>query len=255
MNKISAVIITYNASETIVQCLEAVSKVADEIIVVDNFSTDNTVELCKAKNTLVFLQPWLGYGPQKNSGISKATNNFILSIDADEVLDSVLIKHILSEKQKGLSGTYAIRFRHFYYTGFAKYGAEGNEYKTRLFDKRTVTWNNNEVHESLILPAGTVPVKLSGTIEHYSYKSIAYHVSKANTYTTKSAVELHKKNKTNYLFKMIFSPPVNFFTVYFLRLGFLDGVNGLVRAIFIAHAAFLKNAKLWEIIKNEKSQH
>lgn len=254
MDKISAVIITYNASETIVQCLEAVSKVADEIIVVDNFSTDATVDLCRAKNATVFLQQWLGYGPQKNFGITKAANNYILSIDADEVPDAALIKNIIVQKQQGLNGTYAMLFRHFYYTGFAKYGAEGNEYKTRLFDKRTVNWNNNEVHESLVLPADTVPLKLPGSIEHYSYPSIAYHVTKANSYTTKSAIDLHKKNKANYLFKMIFSPPVNFFTAYFLRLGFLDGVNGLIRAVFIAHAAFLKNAKLWEIIKNEKSK-
>lgn len=254
MDQISAVIITYNASETISRCLDALNQVADEVIVVDRFSTDETVELCRQKNATVYSQEWLGFGPQKNYGISKTRYNFILSIDADEIPDKTLVQSILTEKQKGLHGTYALLFKHFYYTGFIKHGAEGVGYKTRLFDKRFIKWDDKEVHENLILPAGSSPAKLKGFIEHYSYKSITYHITKANNYTTQSAVELHKKGKTNYLFKMIFSPPVNFFAAYFLKGGFLDGVNGLILAVFNAHAGFVKNAKLWELIQNEKNK-
>ena len=164
-----------------------------------------------------------------------------------------MIQAILNEKQKGLNGTYALLFKHFYYTGFIKYGDEGYGYKARLFDKRIIQWDQKEVHESLILPVGTTTVKLKGYIEHYSYKSITYHIAKANIYTTQSAIELHKKGKKNYLLKMIFSPPVNFFVSYFLKRGFLDGVNGLIVAVFNAHASFIKNAKLWELIKKQKN--
>mgnify|MGYP002361652820 FL=1 len=254
MDQISAVVITYNASETISRCLDALNQVADEIIVVDSMSTDNTAALCSEKHATVFAQPWLGFGPQKNFGISKARYNYILSIDADEILDNALIQSILAEKQKGLNGLYALQFRHFYYTDFIMHGAEGIGYKNRLFDKRIISWDQKEVHETLMIPAGTTVKKLKGFIDHYSYKSIAYHVTKANSYTTQSALELHKKGKTNYLFKMIFSPPVNFFMNYFIRGGFLDGVNGLIVAVFNAHAGFVKNAKLWELIRNEKNK-
>jgi glycosyltransferase involved in cell wall biosynthesis len=252
MDHISAVIITHNAAETISKCLDALNQVADEVIVVDSLSTDDTVALCKAKGATVFSQQWLGFGPQKNFGISKTKYNYILSIDADEILDAVLIQSILTEKKHGLKNIYALLFKHFYYTTFIMHGAEGVGYKKRLFDKRIIKWDDKEVHESLILPPGSLITELKGFIEHYSYKSIAYHVTKANSYTTQSAIELHKKGKTNYLFKMIFSPPVNFFVNYFLRGGFLDGVNGLIVAVFNSHAGFLKNAKLWEIIKNEE---
>ena len=252
MDQISAVIITHNAAETISKCLDALNQVADEVIVVDSLSTDHTVALCKEKGATVFSQQWLGFGPQKNFGISKTKYNYILSIDADEIADATLIQSILAEKQKGLNGVYALLFKHFYYTTFIMHGAEGVGYKKRLFDKRIIKWDEKEVHESLILPAGSFIIELKGFIEHYSYKSITYHVTKANNYTTQSALELHKRGKKNHLFKMIFSPPVNFFVNYFLRGGFLDGVNGLIVAVFNAHAGFLKNAKLWEIIKNEE---
>jgi glycosyltransferase involved in cell wall biosynthesis len=252
MDNISAVIITFNAAETISRCLDALNMVADEVIVVDSFSTDNTVELCRQKNATVFSNQWPGFGPQKNFGISKTKYNFILSIDADEIPNPVLIQSILDEKRKGLKGTYALLFKHYYYNSFINHGAEGNGYKTRIFDKRIIQWDQKEVHESLILPERSSPVKLKGYIEHYSYKSIAYHITKANSYTTQSAIELYKKGKRNYLFKMIFSPPVNFFVTYFLKRGFLDGVNGLVVAVFNAHASFIKNAKLWELIKNQE---
>ena len=254
MDQISAVIITYNAGETITRCLETLNQVADEVIVIDCMSTDNTVALCREKNATVFLQQWLGFGPQKNFGISKTRYNYILSVDADEILDATLIQSIISEKQKGLNGIYAFLFKHFYYNTFIRYGAEGIGYKKRMFDKRIIKWDDKEVHENLILPAHSKIIELKGFIEHYSYKSISHHITKANTYTTQSALELHKKNKKNYLFKMIFSPPVNFFVNYFLKGGFLDGINGLIVAVFNAHAGFVKNAKLWEIIKNEEEK-
>lgn len=98
MDKISAVVITYNASATIGNCIDALKKVSDEIIVIDSFSTDSTAEICRQKGIVFHQQKWLGYGPQKNLGISIASNNYILSLDADEIISDELAASIIKEK-------------------------------------------------------------------------------------------------------------------------------------------------------------
>ncbi|MEO5783736.1 MAG: glycosyltransferase family 2 protein, partial [Ginsengibacter sp.] len=123
MDKISAVLITKNASATIGKCIDALQKVSDEIIIIDSFSTDNTADICKQKNINFYQQSWPGFGPQKNFGISKASCNYILSIDADEIISDELAASINAEKNKGLTGLYSILFLHHYYFAFAKHGA------------------------------------------------------------------------------------------------------------------------------------
>jgi glycosyltransferase involved in cell wall biosynthesis len=252
MDKISAVIITHNASATIGKCIDALQKVSDEIIVIDSFSTDDTADICKQKNIKFYQQSWLGFGPQKNFGISKTTFNYILSIDADEIISDELAASISEEKNKGLTGLYSLLFIHHYYFAFAKYGASKPDKKTRLFDKNNVRWNDSEVHEALIIPEGEKIKQLQGYLFHYSYSSISHQINKINNYTTLGAQQLFKKEKKHFLLKMIFSPPVNFFLNYFIRLGFLDGVHGFVLASFAAHESFVKYAKLWELHANEK---
>lgn len=254
MDKISAVIITYNAAATIGDCIDALKKVSDEIIVIDSFSTDTTPQICLEKKVVFYLQSWLGYGPQKNFGISKSQYDYILSVDADEIVSDELAASILKEKQKGLTGIYGISHLNYYYTGFVKHGADTPTPKVRLFNKTQVRWNDKEVHEGIIVPEGEKIKKLEGYFYHYSYPSIAYHIQKANTYTTLSAQELNKKGRKNYLFKMIFSPPINFFISYIIRLGFLDGTKGFIVAKFSAHGSFVKYAKLWELHHKKKDK-
>ncbi len=253
MEKISAVIITYNAAATIGDCLDALEKVSDEIIVVDSFSSDNTAEICKQKGIKIFQQRWLGYGPQKNFGISKASYNYILSVDADEIVSDELAASILKEKQAGLQGQYGLSHLNYYYNGFVKHGTDTPTPKVRLFNKTQVKWNDKEVHEGIVLPEGEKIKKLDGYFLHYSYPSIFYHIQKANNYTTLSAEELNKRGKKNYLLKIIFSPPINFFISYIIRLGFLDGTKGFILAKFSAHGSFVKYAKLWEIHNKQKT--
>ncbi len=252
MDKISAVVITNNASATIGNCIDAVKKVSDEIIVIDSFSTDNTAEICKEKKVVFHQQEWLGYGPQKNLGISIATNNYILSLDADEIISDELAASIIKEKNTGLAGLYSLPFVHYYYIDFIKHGVSRPETKVRLFNRNEVRWNEREVHESLIIPKTEKIKQLRGYLLHYSYRSITHQIEKINNYTTLGAKELYKKGKKHFLLKMIFGPPVNFIVNYFIRLGFLDGVHGFVLSSFAAHESFVKYAKLWEIEKKEK---
>ena len=252
MDKISAVIITYNACATIGKCIDALQKVSDEIIVVDSFSTDDTAEICKQKNIKFYQQSWPGFGPQKNFGISKTSNDYILSIDADEIISDELAASIIAEKNKGLTGLYRLLFLHYYYFDFAKHGASRPDTKIRMFDKTKVKWNEREVHEALVIPEGEKIKQLHGYLLHYSYTSISHQIDKLNNYTSLGAKQLFKKGKKHFLLKMIFSPPTNFIINYFIRLGFLDGVHGFVLATFAAHESFVKYAKLWELQTNEK---
>lgn len=252
MDKISAIVITYNASDTIAKCIDALKKVSDEIIIIDSYSTDNTLELCRKKNITVFQQDWLGYGPQKNFGISKSSYDYILSLDADEIISDELAVSIKNEKNKGLTGVYSILFLHYYYINFIKHGVARPEVKVRLFNKNIVRWNDREVHEALIIPKEEKTKLLEGYLFHYSYRSISHQIKKINTYTSLGAKELFKKGKKHFLLKMLFGPPINFFINYFIRLGFLDGVHGFVLAKLAAHESFVKYAKLWEIETKEK---
>lgn len=252
MDKISAVVITYNASATISNCIDALKTVSDEIIVIDSFSSDNTAEICKQKEIIFFQQRWLGYGPQKNFGISKASYNYILSLDADEIISDELATSIINEKNTGLTGLYSLLFLHYYYIDFSKHGVSKPETKVRLFNKNNVRWNEREVHEALIIPKEEKIKQLRGYLLHYSYTSISHQIKKINNYTTLGAKELLKKGKKHFLLKMIFGPPINFIINYFIRLGFLDGIHGFVLASFAAHESFVKYAKLWEMEMKEK---
>jgi glycosyltransferase involved in cell wall biosynthesis len=253
MDKISAVVISYNSSSTIGNCIDALKKVSDEIIVIDSLSTDNTAEICKQKDVIFFQQSWLGFGPQKNFGINKASYNYILSIDADEIISDELATSIINEKKTGLTGIYSFLFRHFYYIDFLKHGASRPGTKIRLFNKNNVSWDEKEVHEALIIPKEENIKQLDGYLYHYTYISIAHQIIKINSYTTLGAKELLKKNKKHFLLKMIFSPAVNFIMNYFIRLGFLDGIHGFIVAKLAAHESFVKYAKLWEMETKKKS--
>ncbi len=222
MHKLSAVIITKNEEKIIEKCLAAVEKIADEIIIIDTFSTDNTIEICKKFNAKTFQLEWSGFGPQKNFGIDKASYDCILALDADEVLTSKALEEIIQLKQDGLKGVYQFKFLHYYFGKFIKHGSETPGYKKRLFDKTFVRWNNDPVHEALVFPPDYPVINLSGFIEHYSYLSIEQYIAKANYYTTAGAKDLKVRHKKNYLFKMLFSPSFVFIKSYFLKAGFLE---------------------------------
>lgn len=253
MHRISAVVITKNEERNIGKTLAALTNVADEIIIVDNFSKDNTVEICKTFAAKIFQSEWRGFGLQKNFGIQQSSCNYILALDADEVLTQQAIEEIIGLKTKGMTGVYEFPLLNFYFGKFLKHGQEYPNFKKRLFDKTIVMWNENPVHEALIIPEGCPIIKLKGHIEHYSYTTIAHYIAKSNAYTSIGAEDLKNKDKKNYLIKMIFSPPFVFFKSYFLKKGFLDGTHGFVVAIFNAYTNFLKYAKLWELYRNERA--
>jgi glycosyltransferase involved in cell wall biosynthesis len=247
MNEISAVIITKNEAHVIAATLAAAKQVADEIIIVDSGSTDETLAIAKSFGAIVISQNWLGFGPQKNIGIAAAKHQFVLGIDADEVLTPALITTIRLHKKNGLKGAYLIPFQNYYFGKFLKYGMEYPLKKIRLFDKTIIKWDDKMVHESLLIPNNTTTTELKEFIHHFSYQNIEQYILKANTYTTAGAMALHAKGKKASWVKLFLSPPFTFIQSYFLKLGLLDGKHGFIVAIFNAHTNFLKYVKLWQL--------
>lgn len=252
MHTVSAVIITHNEEKNIGRCIEALQKVAEEIIIIDSFSTDATPEICRRPGVKFLQQSWLGFGPQKNFGLQQATHNFVLALDADEVLTEKAISAINELKKNGMQHVYEFPMVSYFFGRFLRHGQEYPKYVRRLFDKTKVQWDNKLVHESLIIPPEISVVRLHAELEHYSYHTIEQYVAKANFYTTLGANELYNKRKRVYFIKLLFSPFFTFVNSCFFKLGFLDGWQGIVVAFLNAHTKFLKYIKLWELWRNKK---
>ncbi len=246
MEKITAVILTFNEEKNIDRCLRSLQKVADEIIVVDSYSTDRTKEICEAYPSVRFLQQaWLGFGPQKNWGNDQASYDYILSLDADEALSEELAAAILRVKQESLKGCYSLDRLNYYYGKFLKHGLEYPDRKPRLFNRTTARWNTSPVHEEL--DGASHPVLLNGYLHHYTYHSVTGHLEKTDRYSTLAAKGYLDRGKKPAGLKLVFSPLFTFINAYILRAGFLDGKHGLVVACMRSFGAFLKYAKHWQL--------
>ncbi len=250
MTKISAVIISCNEASRITNCLKSIQSIADEIILVDCGSKDGTQDIAKSFGAKIFQQPWLGYGEQKNLGISKASYDYILSIDCDEILDNELIAAIMQEKVLGLKGAYQFSRLNNYYGKFLMHGLEYPDHKIRLWDKRVCHWDDRLVHESLVIPPQTFVRRLNGNLLHFTFKNPRQHFAKLNRYSTESAKELYKTGKKNWRIKIITSPLFAFVNGFILRLGFLDGYIGFIVAKMNAHYTYQKYAKLHKMLQN-----
>jgi len=254
MQKITAVIITFNEEKKIAACLASLQGVADEILVLDSFSTDKTPDICRQFGVKFYQQAWAGYGQQKNDAAARAANDYILSLDADECLSSELQKSLLELKKSALKGVYRMnRLNNFY--GYNLH--HGNAYPdaaSRLYNRREVKWSLRKVHELLDVPAGIRVTHLKGDILHKSKDSIQDHIAGINKYSTLSAEVYLEQGKKGALLKLLFSPAFTFIKAYIFRLGFLDGYAGFIMAKINAQEVFLKYSKLLLLQKINK-QH
>ncbi len=237
--QISAVIITKNSGHTLRNCLESLQAVADEIIVVDSGSTDNTLDLASAYGCKIITTSWLGYGPTKNLGHHAASAPFILSMDSDEALTEALQKEILTVKHN-LSGLYGFRRLNNYCGKWIKYGAWYPDKKIRLFPKETL-WNDAASHEQLILNSKQVPLYFQNPLLHYAYNSKEELKAKTYLYAMLgAAAKKSKGSKVLAFFRMLFSPLFGFIKSYFIKLGFLDGKYGFEISSMNAFGSYLK---------------
>jgi len=248
--KLSVAIITFNEERIIEKNLNAVHDLADEIIIVDSFSTDSTKEICLKFPKVKFIkQKFLGFGKQKNLAIEQCQSEWILFLDSDEIPNEELIdsiRRIVSEPKSAFN-VYDVEFNNIFLGETLKYGGWGNIKRERLFKKGHGKYSEDIVHEAFVTTE--TKGKLQGKINHYTYKDIYHHIEKSNKYTSMMAEKMYKNGKKSNIFKILFKPLFQFFKSYFLRLGFLDGLVGYYAAATAAFYTFLKYKKLHEIYK------
>ncbi len=254
MNEISAVIITYNEERNIGRCLESLQGVADEIVVVDSFSTDKTEKICQGYGVRFIRHPFDGYMEQKNWAAAQAAYDRVLSLDADEALSEELKSSILSVKNNWQHEGYYFNRLTNYCGQWIRHLGWYPDRKLRLWDRRRGSWEGKGLHEIFLLHAGYKAGFLKGDILHYSYYSIRGHIEQVNKFTDIGADTAFKNGKEAPLGIIIFNPLWKFFRDYIIKLGFLDGYYGLVISVISAQATFLKYVKLRELIKNRDGE-
>jgi glycosyltransferase involved in cell wall biosynthesis len=252
MNKttISTIIITKNAGEHLARCLESV-KWTDEIIILDCGSEDNTIDIAKQyTDKITITDDWPGFGPQKNRALQQASNEWVLSIDADEWLPAELITEIQQTLAVPSAVAYWFKRKSEFCGKLIKYGDWRNDRVLRLFKRNLGKFSNDLVHEKLIItgPSNT----LTHAILHKSFTTLESAIHKMDHYSTLSAQMKSKNNKKSSLGKAITHALWTFIRGYFLRYGFLDGQAGLMLAISNAEGCYYRYAKLALINKNNK---
>ncbi len=244
--KLSVAIITFNEEKNIARCLQSVQAIADEILIVDSFSTDKTKEIVQGyKNIKYIEQSFLGYIEQKNFALKNASNDFILSLDADEALDEILIQNILVEKDKGfLNDAYSMNRCSNFCGKWIKYGTWYPDVKLRLFNKNMGNWGGTNPHDKVELKQNIKPTHLEGDILHYTYYTIEEMITQMNKFTTIQAQAMHQQGKRSNWIKMFINPIVAFINGFVCKAGFLNGFDGFTIAKTVAYQTHLKYAKL-----------
>jgi len=240
MVPVSVVIITKNEAEVIASCINAAKLITDDIIVVDNDSTDETTEIARKYGCRVFSESWDGYGANKNKGIAQARHNWILSIDADEIADQELIDALHGLELNDTNIAYDIAFRSYYGDKQIRFGSWGRDHHVRLFNRKLVQWSESPVHETLVLPNAIAIRKLKGHLHHYSVRDGDEFLSKANHYAQLSAGKYLINHKKPTFLKLHIAPLFHFIKNYVVFLGFLDGREGYHIAKMISKHTWLK---------------
>jgi glycosyltransferase involved in cell wall biosynthesis len=243
--KLTVTVITRNESANIDAALASVSW-ADEIIVIDAGSTDDTVAIARRYTPRVEVRAWPGFSAQKNHAATLATHDWILSIDADERVTPALAAEIRSllSSEPSARGYRVPRISH--YLGRWIRGTDWYpDYQLRLYDRRAGEWNGRRVHESVRL-ASDEPGRLTNALEHFPYRDISHHLSTIDRYTTLAAAQMHADGRTVSLAGVVLHPPFAFLRNYVLRGGFRDGGVGFIVSVLNSYYVFLKLAKAWQ---------
>jgi len=248
---LSVCIITFNEEQNIRDCLESVAWV-DEIIVVDSFSQDTTVSLCRMFTEKVYEKEWQGHVKQKNCALQYASNEWVLCIDADERVSTELREEIernLSMEGNSCDGYYFPR--HSYYLGkWINHGGWYPDYKLRLFKKSKGRWGGQDPHDKVILKGTTTQLK--GELLHFVYKNVSHQLQTVDTFSTITATALDREGDRFNLFKLLYRPSIKFFETYCIKRGFMDGLPGFIIAITSSFYVFLRYVKLWELQKQRQ---
>ncbi|MDN5200914.1 glycosyltransferase family 2 protein [Fulvivirgaceae bacterium BMA10] len=252
MIKLSVIIITLNEERNIGRCLESIQEVADEVLVVDSYSTDKTEEICRQYSVRFLQHQFDGYSQQKNWANQQAKYPHVLSLDADEVLSEELKTSILEIKNNWQYDAYYLNRVTQFCGRWIRHGGWSPDKKLRLWDNRLGKWEGDKVHETFVLQKDAKTTLLKGDLLHYSINSIDQQIGQINKFSSLKAQQDFEKGKRPSWIKICFGPPIKFLKSYIVLLGFLDGFQGFLISANSAHAKFLHYVKLRQLYKDNE---
>ena len=251
MRKLSVVIITLNEEDRLEDALKSCSGIADEIVVVDSYSTDNTCMVAENYNAVIYKNTFVDYGSQKNFALDKASNEWILNLDADERVSDRLKEEILEFKQKEIirADGFRINRKTFYLDRWIRHSGWYPDRKLRLFKKSKSKWQGR-IHEGLLLDGKTE--YMPGDILHFTYRDMTDHIDRLNRYSRMQARDIVDKKKKLLYLRAFLLPPVTFIRFYIWKMGVLDGLPGLIIALVSSWGTAMKYLKAIELKRTAK---
>lgn len=250
--KISAAIIAYNEEDRLPDTLASLEGVADEVVVIDSYSSDRTVEIARNAGARVIQNRFEDYGQQKNFAMAQAGHDWILNLDADERLSPELKRALTALREKGEPvdvTAFTIKRKTYYLGRWIRHSGWYPDRKVRLFRKEAASWQGR-VHERLNVGGAVAP--LPGDILHFTYRDIGDHVRRLERYATFQAEEIVKDGKSCLYLRLLILPSVTFFRHYLWRLGLLDGFPGLVIAMVSSWGTAMKYMKAIALKRRQK---
>ena len=236
MPPLSVVIICKNAARTVEQTVASARALTDDVVVVDSGSTDGTQAQAEGAGARIIHSDWLGYGATKNKGNKEARHDWILSLDADEVLSKELITSIGSIDWSDTAAVYTLKRLNYFGAQPIRYGEWRNDWVDRLFNRTIVEWDTAPVHENLVIPKSAEIIKLKGVLHHYTASSIEAYSKKLDHYAQLMAERYYARGKQSSPLKIYGSPVFSFLKYYLFQLGLLDKKSGW--QIAKAHALY-----------------
>jgi len=250
--KISAVIITYNEERNIGRCLDSLSGVVDEIVVVDSYSSDRTEGICHSHNAVFIKHKFAGHIEQKNWAILQASSPYILSLDADEALSKELKTSILKVKENWTHDGYYFNRLTSYCGKWIRHTSWYPSRKLRLWDSRQGKWGGINPHDRYLMNRGARNKFLKGDLLHYSYYSVSEHLLQINSFSSIMARSYYEQGRRAGFFSMTMRPTWRFIKDFIFLRGFMDGYYGYIVSVNSAQEVFLKYLKLRNIYRLEK---
>jgi glycosyltransferase involved in cell wall biosynthesis len=243
--KLTVTVITHNEAESLAGALESV-RWADETIVVDSESTDDTVAIARRFTDRVVVRPWRGYIDQKNYAASLASHEWVLSIDADERVTPELAAEVREQLTASPQHSgYDIPRVTWHLGKWIRTTDWYPDHQLRLYDRRAAKWAGRYVHEQVVVHGSTG--RLRNELQHFPYRDIAEHVETIDRYTTFAARQMHESGQRASLIQTAVHPPLAFLRNFVLKGGFRDGTTGFIISAMNAYYVFVKFAKLWEL--------
>jgi glycosyltransferase involved in cell wall biosynthesis len=252
MQTLSVVIVCKNEAGIIGKTLASLEGLTDDIIVYDNGSTDKTVAVTRQFPVKLHEGPWEGFGRTKNKAISLARYDWILSLDADEAIDKELKKTLQTLALDDEETVYEIKFKNFFGDRWLRHGEWGGDKHTRLFNRRSVNWNEAAVHEELAMPEGTKVSILNGYVLHYTATDLEKYRAKLSKYAELNAKKYFEQGKRTGSLKKYAAASFSFIQNFVFRAGFLDGKAGYQCAMLTAGYTFDKYKNLEKILQEKE---